>query len=195
MTAQPAQVRPGPDHVPDHVPERVPDRVPQRFPARYRSKALAAWLALLGGALGLHRLYLYGLRDRWAWAHWLPTLVGWVGLQRMQQIGQDDHWAWLLLPVLGFMLSLGALMAIVYGLTPDEKWDARHNPGLSGRSTTWAPVLAAVAALLFGGGVFMGTITFSMQMFFQWQLEPPARAAHVDQPGGQPSPAGMRSST
>ncbi len=152
-------------------------------PVRYRSKSLAAWLALLGGALGLHRLYLYGPRDALAWAHLLPTAVGWVGLQRLQQLGQDDRLAWLLVPVLGLMLSLGALFAILYGLTPDEKWDARHNPGLPGRATTWAPVLAAIAALLLGGGVFMGTITYGVQMFFQWEL------------GGQSSAAGSRSST
>ena len=33
--------------------------------ARPRSKTLATWAALLGGSLGLHRFYLYGLRDRW----------------------------------------------------------------------------------------------------------------------------------
>lgn len=147
---------------------------------RYRSKSLAAWLALLGGALGLHRLYLNGLRDTWAWLHWLPTLVGWVGLQRLLQIGQDDQLAWLLVPLLGLMLSLGALFAILYGLKPDEQWDARYNPGLQPRKTTWAPVLAAVAALLLGGGILMATITYSVQMFFQWELEKSAAA-----PGGQ----------
>ena len=151
-------------------------------PVRYRSKSLAAWLALLGGALGLHRLYLHGPRDALGWAHLLPTAVGWVGLQRLQQLGQDDRLAWMLVPVLGLMLSLGALFAILYGLMPDEKWDARHNPGLPGRSTTWAPVLAAIAALLLGGGVLMGTITYGVQMFFQWEL------------GGQSSATGSRSS-
>ncbi len=161
------------------------------FPQRYRSKSLAAWLALLGGALGLHRLYLHGTRDLLGWAHLLPTAVGWVGLQRLQQLGQDDRLAWLLVPLLGLMLSLGALFAILYGLTPDDRWDARYNPGQPVHATTWAPVLAAVAALLLGGGVLMGTITYGIQMFFQWQLQPPAAAV---QPGGQSSAAGNRSS-
>ena len=30
----------------------------------YRSKTWAAWLALTLGTLGVHRMYLYGLRDR-----------------------------------------------------------------------------------------------------------------------------------
>ncbi len=158
---------------------------------RYRSKPMAAWLALLGGALGLHRLYLRGLRDPWAWAHLLPTATGYVGLQRLQQLGQDDRLAWMLIPLLGTMLSLGAFFAILYGLTPDEKWDARHNPGQPSRVTTWSPVLAAVAALLLGGGVLMGTITYSVQMFFQWQLQPGAGAV---QPGGQSGAEARRSS-
>lgn len=160
-------------------------------PRRYRSKSLAAWLALLGGALGLHRLYLHGPRDALGWAHLLPTAVGWVGLQRLQQLGQDDRLAWVLLPVLGVMLSVGAFCAILYGVTPDEKWDARRNPGQPGRNTTWAPVLAAVAGLLLGGGILMATITYSVQMFFQWQLQPAAASV---QPGGQSAAAGSLSS-
>jgi hypothetical protein len=98
----------------------------------YRSKTVAAWLALTGGALGLHRLYLHGLRDPLAWLHWLPTGAGLVGVARLRNLGQDDPAAWLLIPVLGLMLSAAMLTAIVYALTPDAKWDARHNPGQPG---------------------------------------------------------------
>jgi len=41
--------------------------VPSATPAR--SKTIATWLALLGGSLGLHRFYLLGWRDPWAWLH------------------------------------------------------------------------------------------------------------------------------
>ena len=136
-----------------------------------RYKALAAWLALLAGALGLHRLYLHGWRNALAWLHLVPTALGLHGVQRLMQLGQDDKLAWLLIPVLGLMLSQGALHAIVYGLMPDVKWDARHNPGQPTTPTRWAPVLAAMLALLLGGGVLMGTIAYSGQKFFEWQLE------------------------
>ena len=33
------------------------------------------------------------------------------------------------------------LTAIVYGLTPDEQWNARYNPGAPTHGTGWAPVL------------------------------------------------------
>ena len=43
-----------------------------------KNKTLAAWLAFIGGQLGLHRLYLYGLSDLWAWAH--MSLPRWDGM-------------------------------------------------------------------------------------------------------------------
>jgi hypothetical protein len=144
---------------------------------RYRSKTLAAWLALLLGALGVHRLYLHGTHDKLAWAFPLPTLLGLWGVLRMRTLGQDDHLAWLLIPLLGAMISVGMLTAIVHALTPDEKWDVRHNPGHAVVATGWGAVLAAVTALLVGGAVLMGTIAFSGQKFFEWQLaEPPVQA-------------------
>ena len=143
---------------------------------RYRSKTLAAWLALALGAAGVHRLYLNGLRDKLAWAHWPFTLAGLAGAVRMSNLGQDDRIASVLVPVLGLMLAQGMLCAIVYALTPDERWDARRNPGRPGRASGWGAVLAAVAALLIGGIVLIGSIAFSIQRFFEWQQAPVAAA-------------------
>ena len=78
--------------------------------------------------------------------------------------------AWALLPILGLMLSQGMAFAIWYGLTPDERWDARHNPGQPGTATRWGPVLAVIVALLVGATVLMSTIAFSIQKFFELQL-------------------------
>ena len=134
-----------------------------------KSKTVTTWLALLLGSLGAHRFYLYGRRDALAWLHPVPTLLGLAGAVRMQNLGQDDHAAWLLIPVLGLMLSIGMLAAIVYGLTPDERWAERHNPGQPVRPTGWGPVLGVVTALLVGGTVLMGTLAFGGQMFFEYQ--------------------------
>ena len=143
---------------------------------KYRSKTLAAWLAVLLGALGVHRFYLRGGRDALAWAYWPPTLLGLWGVSRLRELGQDDHLAWLLIPLLGLSLSAAMLAAIVLALTADEKWAARHNPGHEVVPSGWGAVLAAIAALALGGAVLMGTIAFGLQKLFEWQLEPPTQA-------------------
>ena len=137
--------------------------------SRPRSKTLATWLALLGGVFGLHRFYLHGWRDAVGWLYPVPTLLGLAGVQRMRAFGQDDRVAWVLIPLLGLALSAAMLTAIVYGLTSDEKWAARFRQPL--QSTGWAPVLGVIAALLVGASVLMGTVAFSGQRFFEWQLD------------------------
>ncbi len=137
----------------------------------YKSKTMAAWVALIGGGLGLHRFYLYGLRDIWGWLWWLPTLVGAYGVQRVRMLGQDDQLAWLLVPLLGFALAAAMLAAIVYGVTPDEKWNARFNPGGRAHQSGWGVVFALVLSLLLGATVLMSTIAFSGQRYFEYQVE------------------------
>ncbi len=141
-------------------------------PARYRSKTLTAWLALLLGTLGVHRFYLHGWRDRWAWAYWPFTLIGLGGAIRMNNLGQDDAASSGLVLLLGLSLSAAMLTAIVTALTPDEKWDAHHNPALPGRDTAWGPVLAAIAALMMGAAALISTLTFGIQRYFEWEQAP-----------------------
>lgn len=136
--------------------------------AAYRSKTLATWVAFLGGALGLHRFYLHGFADRWGWLFPLPTLVGVYGVLRMRRFGIDDQPAWLLIPVLGVVLSVAATTAIVYGLTPDDKWNARHNPAGPQHVTGWSTVIGVLLALVVGAGVLMATIAFTAQHYFEY---------------------------
>ncbi|MBV8125488.1 MAG: TM2 domain-containing protein [Burkholderiaceae bacterium] len=137
----------------------------------YKSKTIATWLALLLGSLGVHRFYLYGLKDKLGWLHPWPTLVGLYGVQRMGLLGQDDQLAWVLIPVLGLMLSLSMLMGIVYGLTPDDKWNQAHNPGLPIRASGWGIIIGMVLCLMMGGICLMSTIAFSAQRYFESQEE------------------------
>lgn len=134
-----------------------------------RSKTMATWLALLGGTLGLHRLYLRGLGDVLGWLHLLPTTLGLYGLERWRQLGQDDSQAWWMLLLLGLMISQAMLHAILYGLTPDERWAAR-----------WGAVLGVIAALLLGTTALMSSIAFGTQKFFEWELAPAAAQVQAD---------------
>lgn len=140
-----------------------------------KSKTLAAWLALLGGPLGLHRFYLHGWSDTLGWALPIPTALGLYGIQRVQRFGQDDTLSWLLIPLLGFTVAACCLTAIVYGLTTREKWNARFNPRQAedapAGGTRWATIFAIVIALMFGAGVLMASIAFSFQRYFEYQVE------------------------
>lgn len=134
-----------------------------------KSKTLATWIALIGGSLGLHRFYLHGFRDPWGWLLPIPTFIGLYGVERMRELGQDDQLAWLLIPVLGLVLSGTMLAAIVHGLTPDEKWNARHNPQGGGPRSGGMAVFGAIVALMIGAGVLMATIAFGAQRWFEYQ--------------------------
>lgn len=140
-----------------------------------KNKTLAAWLAFLGGPLGLHRFYLYGLGDLLGWLLPIPTAIGLYGVERVKAYGIDDMWSWVLIPVLGFTLAACALTAIVYGLKAPEKWNARHNPGAPedapAGQTGWPTVFAIIGALLVGTTVLMATLAYSFQHYFEYQVE------------------------
>jgi formate hydrogenlyase subunit 3/multisubunit Na+/H+ antiporter MnhD subunit len=138
----------------------------------YKSKTLAAWLALLGGGFGVHRFYLYGSRDTWAWLWPMPTFVGLYGLLRAYTLGQDDHLSWALVPLLGLALASAMLAGIVYGLTSDEQWNARYNAGTPRQHEAgWGVVFALVLCLGIGATVLMATIAYGGQRYFEYQVE------------------------
>lgn len=140
-----------------------------------KRKTLATWLTFAGGALGLHRFYLYGASDRLAWLLPFPTLIGLYGIHRARTLGLDDHWSWVLIPILGFTLAGCAINALIYGLMAQDKWNRRFNPtaasdDVAGQSS-WATVGALVTALLVGTTVLMASLAFSFQHYFEYQVE------------------------
>lgn len=142
---------------------------------RMKNKTAAAWLAFVGGPLGLHRFYLRGFGDLLGWLLPIPTALGIYGLERVQQFGQDDVLSWLLVPMLGFTVAGCALNAIVYGLMSRSQWNARFNPGADPEATPgatgWLTIGAVVLSLLIGTTVLMASIVFSFQRYFEYQVE------------------------
>ncbi len=140
-----------------------------------KNKTLAAWLAFLGGPLGLHRFYLHGFGDTVGWLLPIPTALGLYGIERARIFGVDDALSWALIPLFGFAVAACALTAIYYGLMAPEKWNARFNPGaaddaLAG-TTGWLTIGALVCALLIGSTALMFSIVFSFQRYFEHQVE------------------------
>lgn len=143
-----------------------------------KNKTLTTWLTLLGGPLGLHRFYLFGKTDILAWLLPIPTALGLVGIVRARAIGLDDHLSWVLIPLLGLTIAACALNAIIYGLASCESWNARFNDTpldaqdqpVAGR-TVWLTVVALVFGLLMGTTALIGSLAFSFQHYFEWQVE------------------------
>jgi len=140
-----------------------------------KNKTIAAWLAFLGGPLGLHRFYLYGLGDMLGWLLPVPTALGLYGIERLQKWGQDDQLSWLLIPLLGFTIAGCALCAIIYGLMTPEKWNARFNraadPDAPAGHTNWFTVFAVTTSLLVGAAVLLASIAFGLQHYFEYQVQ------------------------
>ena len=149
-----------------------------------KNKTLAAWLTFVGGPLGLHRFYLFGIASRLLWILPIPTLLGLYGIYRARTLGLEDPWGWVLIPMLGFTIAGCALNAVVYGLMATDKWNARFNPGAAAEApagqTNWLTIGALVASLLVGTTVLMASLAYSFQHYFEYQVE---EAKLISQPG------------
>ncbi|QXZ10030.1 TM2 domain-containing protein [Comamonas sp. Y33R10-2] len=143
--------------------------------SRSKNKTLAAWLAFVGGPLGLHRFYLYGMGDWLGWLLPIPTALGIYGIERIQQLGQDDQLSWILIPLFGFTIAGCALRAILYGLMDKPVWNARFNPSAAADATAgqtqWTTIFAIALSLLFGATVLMASIAYSFQHYFEYQVQ------------------------
>jgi hypothetical protein len=121
----------------------------------HKNKTVATALAFVLGGLGVHRFYLKGSVDRLGLLHvcCLPA----AGM--VYGIGRGPNPFWVLLPILVSCI-VGWIEALAIGLTPDEKWDARYNPG-SGRASrsNWVVVLIVVLTTLVGATALIGTIS------------------------------------
>jgi len=121
----------------------------------HKNKTLATALALVLGMLGAHRFYLYGPVDRLGLLHAGSLPISALLYSQVQ--GIQSFYALLPLLVSCIAAFIGAL---VIGLIPDEKWDARFNAdsGTQSRST-WPLAVLLVLTLLVGTTVLIGTIS------------------------------------
>jgi len=121
--------------------------------AVHKNKTVATLLALLLGGLGIHRFYLKPGADRIGLLHLccLPVMGILYGAVK-------PHPFYMVLPLLVSYIA-GFVEALVIGLTPDEKWDARYNQH-SGRQSrsNWVLVLLLVVTMLVATTVLIGTI-------------------------------------
>ncbi|EON17797.1 hypothetical protein ASL20_07395 [Cupriavidus necator] len=140
-------------------------------PARGKSKLLTVALAFLCGSLGAHRFYLGGLRDPYGWVHLLALLAGAIGVASMATGAGSPALNWTFAVAGGASVISAFLAAIVYGLRPDDKWDARFNQLGKPTRSGWPVVILVILSLLIGTGLLMAGLAFSFQTFFESQVE------------------------
>lgn len=128
----------------------------------HKNKTIAALLASVGGVIGLHRFYLAGAKDRWAWLHCASVPASAL----IFLLVKDVQPLFAALPMVVSALA-GALTSLVIGTTSDEKWDAHVNP-TSGRQSAsgWQIALLLVLTLAVSAGSLIAVIARCFDLLF-----------------------------
>ncbi|KMY85856.1 putative transmembrane protein [Candidatus Paraburkholderia calva] len=141
-------------------------------PSYFRSKTLTAAFAFLFGYIGLHRFYLYGMRDKCGWAHIVGIVAGAIGFLLLATTERTSILGWVLAIPGAVSLLAAFLSAIVYGLRPDAKWDAQFNAHTGRESDSGRTVIFVVIfSLLFGAFLLMTGLALTFQTYFKGQVE------------------------
>lgn len=124
-------------------------------PTTHKNKTVAAFLALVMGWAGVHRVLLRGSRDKWALLHLASVPASALVLF----LAPHANIFYQLLPVIVSFLA-GLLEGLVIGLITDEKFDGRYNAGSSRQSASnWPLALILVAMMLVGTIALIATIS------------------------------------
>jgi TM2 domain-containing membrane protein YozV len=128
----------------------------------HANKTLTCLLAFLFGGIGLHRFYLYGKSDKWAWLHLASLPASGLVISAFP----DLPLFFALMPLI-LSILIAFLEALVIGLTPDEKWDAKHN-FTSGRisQSSWPLAVLLILTVGVGATALIAVIARSFDLFF-----------------------------
>jgi TM2 domain-containing membrane protein YozV len=138
----------------------------------FRSKTLTAALAFLFGSIGAHRFYLYGMRDKFGWAHLVGIVLGAFGYVLLAATERASLLGWVLAFPGAVSLLAAFLSAIVYGLRPDAKWDAQFNANTGRHSRSgWTVIFVVMFSLLIGAFLLMTGLALTFQTYFEGQVQ------------------------
>lgn len=129
---------------------------------KHKNKALTTFFASTLGSIGLHRFYLRGRNDQWAWLH-LASLP--ISLLLTKLLFNLPLLVTMSPLILSFLISL--IETLVLGLTSDEKWDAKYNPE-SGQTSdsSWPLALNLVLTLGVGAIALIAVIARGFDLLY-----------------------------
>jgi len=136
-----------------------------------KSKLLTVLLAFLFGSVGAHRFYLKGGRDFWAWSQVFAMGLGAIGVALLWSTQRASVPGWACAIIGGASVLAGFLSALVYGLRPDDKWDAQFNADGTPTRSGWPVVLLTILTLMIGTGLLMAGLAITFQTYFETQVQ------------------------
>lgn len=137
-----------------------------------KNKLLFCALGLLLPGSGLNVFYLKGLANPWAWLHMVSLFLGILGVKLLIASDMSVALGWVF-AALGFIsIEASLLTTIVYGLRPDEKWDAQFNSGNGYQNqSAWLVIICVIASLMIGAAVLMSGLAIAFEQHFISQFE------------------------
>ncbi|ANA34271.1 hypothetical protein R82526_00905 [Ralstonia mannitolilytica] len=136
-----------------------------------KSKLLTVLLAFLFGSVGAHRFYLRGTRDFWAWAQVMAMVLGAIGVALLWSTQRASMPGWVCAIIGASSVLAGFLSALVYGLRPDDKWDAQFNARGTPTRSGWPVVVLTILTLMIGTGLLMAGLAITFQTYFESQVQ------------------------
>ena len=137
-----------------------------------KNKLLFCALGLFFPSTGFNIFYLKGLGSPWAWLQMVSLFAGILGWKLLGASDMSSALGWILAAAGFISLEASLLTTIVFGLRPDEKWDAQFNANSGQKSASgWLVILCVIASLMIGAAVLMIGLAIAFEQHFLSQFE------------------------
>jgi hypothetical protein len=138
----------------------------------HKNKLLFCALGLFFPSTGFNVFYLKGLGSPWAWLQMVSLFAGILGWKLLGASDMSSALGWILAAIGFISLEASLLTTIVFGLRPDEKWDAQFNANSGQKSESgWLVILCVIASLMIGAAVLMIGLAIAFEQHFLSQFE------------------------
>jgi hypothetical protein len=138
----------------------------------HKNKLLFCALGLFFPATGFNVFYLKGLASPWAWLQMVSLFAGILGWKLLGASDMSSALCWILAAAGFIAIEASWLTTIVFGLRPDEKWDAQFNADSGQKSASgWLVILCVIASLMIGAAILMVGLAIAFEQHFLSQFE------------------------
>jgi hypothetical protein len=138
----------------------------------HKNKLLFCALGLFFPGTGFNVFYLKGLGSSWAWLQMVSLFAGILGWMLLGASDMSSALGWILVAAGFIAIEASWLTTIVFGLRPDEKWDAQFNANSGQKNASgWLVVLCVIASLMIGAAILMIGLAIAFEQHFLSQFE------------------------